>query len=365
MKHMTARQRLLATFRGEKTDCVPVAPIMDVFASAVLNKPYRDLTWQDQVEVSKKFDFDLFLNLTAILPDVIQSAWKRKIVGEEDDCPLIRETLETPVGSLTQVLKELRYGLPWVMEYPLKSKDDLKTFRYIMDWITEIAAAPSVIREAGKSIGEDGVTMAWVALPLELNGWMERSQTMLLAIEEPDLMDDLCRHLHQSQYKMAERAFDDGIDLIVFGVAGTELVSPDLFRRHVTPFARELTDLARKRGRWSYLHMCGKIQKLLDQIAEINPTVFETFAPPPEGDTDNIGKTRDRIGRHIVAKGNMNLTFLATATPEDVYRAGQEIITSAGSDRFILGVADGLLANHPQENVRALIRAGHDFRIND
>jgi hypothetical protein len=72
---------------------------------------------------------------------------------------------------------------------------------------------------------------------------------------------------------------------------------------------------------------------------------------------------RMETGDIIVAKGNMSLTFLQNAEPDEVYEAGQEIIRRAGSDKFILSVSDVLLGNHSRENVEALIRAGHDFKF--
>jgi len=59
----------------------------------------------------------------------------------------------------------------------------------------------------------------------------------------------------------------------------------------------------------------------------------------------------------------MNLTFLAKASPQEVYQAGQQIIRRAGAERFILGVADVLLGNHAVENVEALVRAGHEYEL--
>jgi uroporphyrinogen-III decarboxylase len=109
--------------------------------------------------------------------------------------------------------------------------------------------------------------------------------------------------------------------------------------------------------------MCGHVKHLLAGIREIHPTVLETLAPPPEGDIEDIAAARDALGRDIVAKGNINLTFMANASPEEVYKAGRRIIEQAGPDRFILSVADVLLDYHPLENVKALVRAGHDVKF--
>ena len=45
------------------------------------------------------------------------------------------------------------------------------------------------------------------------------------------------------------------------------------------------------------------------------------------------------------------------------FRAFYPQFEEAGADRFILSVADVLLANHSVENVEALVRAGHDHKF--
>jgi hypothetical protein len=360
---MTPRERLFKTLSGEKADCVPVAPLFEGFAAKELNIPYSSVKWNDQLKVAREIGIDLFLPLCASLPDLVTDAWKREVLCEQEGCLRYRETLDTPVGQLTQVIQETGTGMPWTMEYPIKSRDDFAAFEYVLDWVADIGETTGSVDEAVKEIGEDGVVSAWIDIPLELFGWQERSDTMILAMEDPERMERLCRKIWKGQRKMAESALQKGADVIMRGVPGTELVSPCLFKKHVVPYAREIADIAREAGRWSYMHLCGKIQRLLDQINEIHPAVFETFSPPPEGDTADIGAVRDKIGRDIVAKGNMGLTFLQYAEPGEVYEAGREIIEKAGCERFILSVADVILESHSRRNVEALIQAGHDYKL--
>jgi uroporphyrinogen-III decarboxylase len=248
------------------------------------------------------------------------------------------------------------------MEYPIKSADDLPVFEYVLDWVRDTADAPDYLADAAKTIGESGVVATWINIPLELHGWLERSETMMLGLENPELMDRLVGKMWAGQIKLAESALMKGSDVIMFGIPGTELTSPPLYRKYALPYAKQIVALAKKHGKCSYLHSCGKVQSLLNEIKDMHPSIFETFAPPPEGDTSDIAATRDFIGRDIVAKGNMNLTFFTNSTADEVYKKGQEIISQAG-DRFILSVADVLLGSHKEENVAALVRAGHERRL--
>src|SRR5665647_427687 len=230
---LTSRQRLIKTFQGEKADCVPVAPLLDGFAAKELNIPYTSMKWYDQLKVAREIGIDLFLPLSASMPSIISDAWKREILCESEGHPRYRETLYTSAGQLTRVIQETGIGMPWILEYPIKSKDDFAVFEYVMDWIADIGEVPETIAEAVNEVGEDGVVLAGIEIPLELFGWQERSESMVLAMEDTDLMNRLCQKMWKGQKKMAESALMKGADFIMMGVPGTELTSPDLFRRHV------------------------------------------------------------------------------------------------------------------------------------
>ncbi len=363
MDQWTCRRRLMATLSGRQPDCVPVAPLADSFAAAQAGVQYASLTWRDQMRVARDTGLDLLLNTSAAMPDAVSRAWKREDAGTKDGFPVFRETLRTPEGVLTQTIQQLPHNLPWTLEYPIKSYADLKPFRYVLDLVAEAAEAPDSIAEAAGGIGEDGLVHTWVAVPLELLGWIQRSQAMILALEEPGRMRELCDAIHKGQTRLMESAIDKGADIIAFGIVGTEITSPDMFREFAKPYASDLSRLAQARGRWTLLHMCGHVKRLLEDIRDIGPTVLETLAPPPEGDTEDIANARKRLGPEIVLKGNMPLTRLAQDTPEEIYALGRRIIEEAGADRFMLGCADVLLDYHPRANVEALVRAGHDWHL--
>jgi uroporphyrinogen-III decarboxylase len=362
-KQLSSRQRLIRTLRGEPADCVPVAPLADSFAAKERQVPYARLTWQDQVQVARATGLDLLLNTAAVLPQAVAAAWQRSAEGTRDGLPIYRETLATPAGNLSRVIQELPYNLPWTLEYPVKSEADLRAFEYVMDQVAESGEALAAIAQAAAGVGEDGLVHTWVTIPLELFGWMERAEATIFAVEHPERMRGLCERIHRGQMKMAASALRQGSDILAFGIIGTEMTSPALYREFAKPYARDFVELAGRAQRWSLLHMCGHVRPLLADIREIHPTVLETLAPPPEGDTPSIPAARTILGRDIVVKGNMNLTFLANASPSEVYAAGQDIIRLAGTDRFILGCADVLLDYHPLANVKALARAGHEWRL--
>lgn len=363
---MTSRKRLLNLFNKQKIDHVPCSPASVGFFEKHFN--VEDGSCIGLIKAANGIGMDPFFGPGFDFPEQIQNAWKKEVIPNNDGKIIHRETINTPKGTLTRVLQTKEYAHPWMSEYPLKSIDDLPAFEYILtqsieivssiDTFDDITQAAAYVKET-----ETGVILVWLAIPIELLGWMDRVESQLFAMDYPEKMKKLSDLIHKYQFKLAEIVLRSGADMIIVGIAGIELTSPTLLDKYAFPYAGELIELAKSKGKWSHFHMCGKTKTLLTRIKEVNPTILETLSPPPEGNVDNLTEARELLGNDIIMKGNMNISFLKDATPDQVYEKGLEIIDQAGKRNFILGVSDTLNYYHPVENVKALIKAAHDTPV--
>jgi hypothetical protein len=363
---MTSRKRLINLFNKQKIDHVPCSPASVGFFEKHFN--VEDGSCIGLIKAAHKIGMDPFFGPGFDFPEQIQNVWKKEIIPNNDGDIRHRETIKTTKGTLTRVLQTKEYAHPWMLEYPLKSIEDLPAFEYILtqsieivssiDTFEDITQAAAYVEEA-----ETGVILVWLSIPIELLGWMDRADSQILAMDYPDKMKELSDLIHNYQLKLAEIVLRSGADMIIVGIPGIELTSPVLLDKYAFPYAGELIELAGSMGKWSHFHMCGKTKTLLSKIKELNPTILETLSPPPEGNIDNLAEAREILGNDVIMKGNMNITFLNNATPDEVYNKGLEIIQEAGKRNFILGVSDTLNDYHPVENVKALIKAAHDSPV--
>ena len=82
--------------------------------------------------------------------------------------------------------------------------------------------------------------------------------------------------------------------------------------------------------------------------------MFETLAPPPMGELEDLGWARKQLDPGICTRGNMDLEFLKTSTPAEIASRSAQILKETSGYRHIVGTADEILAGTPLENVKAM-----------
>ena len=90
-------------------------------------------------------------------------------------------------------------------------------------------------------------------------------------------------------------------------------MSPELFRKFITPFLTRLTRAYRDRGFYVIKHTDGNIMPILDQLLESNPHALHSL--DPQGGVD-IAEVKRLAGDRICLIGNVNCGLLDTGTDE-------------------------------------------------
>jgi MtaA/CmuA family methyltransferase len=135
--------------------------------------------------------------------------------------------------------------------------------------------------------------------------------------------------------------------------AGPDLVSPRLYRSFALPWERRLVDEAHRLGVPYALHVCGKTDRILDDMLQTGADALEL-----DYKTD-ARLARDRMKGRATFIGNLDPSgVLALGTPALVEEKTRELLALfADSPRFILNAGCAIPAVTPAENLRAMIRA--------
>ena len=77
--------------------------------------------------------------------------------------------------------------------------------------------------------------------------------------------------------------------IFIFRICGPEyatppFLSPELFRRFVTPYLTEIIAEIRGAGAFARVHCHGRIARVLDQMVEAGAQGLDPIEPPPDGD---------------------------------------------------------------------------------
>jgi uroporphyrinogen decarboxylase len=132
--------------------------------------------------------------------------------------------------------------------------------------------------------------------------------------------------------------------------AGPDMLSPRLYGTYALPYEQRVAACSHELGLPYLLHICGKTDRILDQMAEIGAEALEI-----DFKTD-LRRAHDVFKDKITFVGNIDPSeVLARGTPELVTQKTEELLdVFADSPRFILNSGCALPADTTPENIRAM-----------
>jgi len=198
-------------------------------------------------------------------------------------------------------------------------------------------------------------TAAW-----QLTGFERFCELSLL---EPELAAELTERAGRLQVEVFRRvmAFDCvGAAWLPDDIAfrtGT-LLPPEWFRRHVFPFYREMTALARRLDKPVIYHSDGDLTPVLDDILGAG---FDALHPI-EPESMDIYALRERVGRRLCLVGNISVNTLSVGTREDVRALVKDRVTRLGYEgAYCVGSSNSVPNYVPYANYLALLEASAEF----
>ncbi len=132
--------------------------------------------------------------------------------------------------------------------------------------------------------------------------------------------------------------------------AGPDMLSPRLYGVYALPYEQQVAACSHELGLPYLLHICGKTDRILKQMADIGAEALEI-----DFKTD-IQLAHDLLKDKITFVGNIDPSeVLARGTPALVKQKTEELLdVFADSPRFILNAGCALPADTPAENIRAM-----------
>ena len=157
-------------------------------------------------------------------------------------------------------------------------------------------------------------------------------------------------------------AIEEGLDFMSDSSYGLEMTSPRLFAEMDLPHIQSFSKWTHDHGGLFWYHNCGYTSGLIrdGSFNALGADVIETIAPPPEGDND-LRESRTHIDRSICSKGNLNLTFLRDARPEQIVAETRRIIEAVDGYSHIYSTADAVLSGTPPENFVAFVATAREY----
>lgn len=364
---MSGRERLLRSIRREQVDRTAVAPfIHGNFVKAFFGDPRADLI-QGTVDVYRHFGFDLMHRNVNVRYDeaTLQSpSWVVRVEEKrEGRATLVTTTITTPERILTQAVRHEDlspyHRVKAVVEWFIKERADFLQFVKHQPPVPVLGFRD--LRRAREILGDQGITAPWVSGVFNtLADYRKLDDLLMDAMMEPEFYDEMAGYFLERQKEHLARAIRAGVDVLSYAgnIAGGSLVGPDFFRRHVMAYERQLIEFCQGAGVPVLYHNCGDARSMIDVYNELGPAAYESITEPPYADND-LRDAVARFSKDITLIGNLDqITFLRTASPDQVRRAvGEKLAIVGDRPGFILGTSDFLEEGTPHENLRAMAEA--------
>ncbi len=189
--------------------------------------------------------------------------------------------------------------------------------------------------------------------------------TCLMTLDDPELAQDIfdeigSRLVSHYERALAYRSVGACIVNDDWGFKTQPMLSPTMMRRYVIPWHKRIVEVIHKAGRPAILHSCGNLHSVMDDIIDVikfdGKHSFEDNIQPVE-------QAYEQYGRRIAIMGGLDLHFVCSSTPDQVYsRAKAMLERAAERGGFALGTGNSVPEYVPHANYFALLRAAVEER---
>ncbi|HLA84556.1 MAG TPA: uroporphyrinogen decarboxylase family protein, partial [Thermoguttaceae bacterium] len=176
----------------------------------------------------------------------------------------------------------------------------------------------------------DGYRVFCISQSLYERACTMRGMTNVLAdfYENPAFLAELLARIAEWNVELARRVIERfDVDAIYFGddwgqQRGLQM-GPRLWREFLLPPFRRMCEAVRDAGRAVFLHSCGNVSELLDELVELGVTCLNPFQPEAMDVDALLPRYRERLTFH---GGLSTQRTLPHGSPDDVRRETRHLL---------------------------------------
>ena len=179
----------------------------------------------------------------------------------------------------------------------------------------------------------------------------------LMMYDDPQLVQDVFEKVGRCMLGYYEKGLEyKSVGLLMsnddWGFNTQTMLPPAQLRELVFPWHKKMVDLAHAKGIPAVLHSCGFFGEVMDDVIAMGFDGKHSYE-------DNILCVEDsyrKWGDRIAILGGIDLDFIVTKTPEEVY-ARSKAMLALGQKGYALGTGNSVPEYVPWENYFAMTKA--------
>lgn len=386
MKQLSSRERILRAIRYQEVDHIPCSFMS---FTALRKRHQEDFYAVARAEMEMGLDATLFIpsvprpqrpdhpDLRGLPvrfhPAVTTREWR---ASEPDGTDVLHKEYSTPAGKLStgvRLSEDWTHGehIPFVDDYQIPralkplvtERSDLDALRYMLTppHPDDVAQYRREVEIARAFVDAHGIllTGGW-GVGMDIVNWLCGMQNlMVLAVDQPALVQDLLEMVHQWNMQRMEVVLSAPVDLFVRRAwyEGCDFVLPQFYRDAILPRLKREVDLAHERGaRFGYICSSGT-RPMLDYYRAAGIDVLIAI-DPIQGTHTDMALMKQALGGQVAMWGGVSgAVTVEMGTEEEVRTAVRRAIGTLGPDGFILSPVDNITIDTPRtwQNIDVLI----------
>ena len=203
-----------------------------------------------------------------------------------------------------------------------------------------------------------------VTFTLYERAWGLRGMEDLLAdmILEPEFVHELMRRIVEHHLKLLDMILPHDFDAIYFGDDwGSQkgmIMGPELWRKLIKPYMKQLCQKVKDSGKIVILHCCGNIEEILGEMIDIGVDCWNTVQP----ELYDLQKLKTNFGKDLCFYGGISSQgFLPHATPDEVEQECLRVLKIMEGGGYILSPSHNVTPDISLSNARAVVTAAKKF----
>jgi uroporphyrinogen decarboxylase len=325
---MNGLQLLEKAFRLEKTERVPWVPFVGVHGANLIG-----VDAETYLKSSRHIVDGISKAIEVYKPDGIPVSFDLQIEAEILGCKLVWSKDNPPA----------------VVSHPLSEGIELSALRIPEETdgrFPIVVEAAKILKQTHPEIALYGLITGPFTLALHLLG----TEIFMKMFEDPGYVHQLMAFCEKVGILHAGILMDAGCDVIAVVDPMTSQIDPESFGVFVSPYARNIFDGIRERGKLSSFFVCGHAQQNIEVMCECRPDNISIDENIPLDYVKEIA-----LPKNISFGGNLKLTVvLLMGDAEDCRQDALACIDSGGDRGFILAPGCDLPMETPVENLKAV-----------